>query len=243
MTTTTTLDKLKALNFTDTGTDIPRRLICSVEGHPRTGKTHFALGGPEPILYIGMDSGGEGLLQKFRLKGKHILDIWLKPPAGLSQSEYQEAWVKAKHAISECISYGEGTLVIDTDTEVYALARLAHFGKLTQVMPHHYGPVYAEMRDMVRRAYERPKLNVVYIYKTKPVYLNDHRTDQYEIDGYSGMRYEVQANLLARRTQQPNKPPRFEIHVQDCRQNPAVIGQSYGGEFMNLEFLLGMVHD
>ncbi len=42
------------------------------------------------------------------------------------------------------------SIVIDTASEAWELVRLARFGKLTQVMPQHYGPVNTEFRDMIK---------------------------------------------------------------------------------------------
>ncbi len=44
---------LLALRFKPKKADPQKRLIIQVEGHEKTGKTHFALSAPGPIAYFG----------------------------------------------------------------------------------------------------------------------------------------------------------------------------------------------
>jgi hypothetical protein len=58
--------KLKSLGFSDAVVETPYRLIASVSGKEKTGKTHFALTAPEPIIFFNIDVGTEGVVGKFQ---------------------------------------------------------------------------------------------------------------------------------------------------------------------------------
>ena len=54
------------------------RLIVSVEGLEKRGKTHFAMTAPPPIAYFDMDIGAEGVVNKFE---DRLAGTW--PPPGV----------------------------------------------------------------------------------------------------------------------------------------------------------------
>lgn len=64
---------LKSDSFvTATSTTVSSRVIASIEGSSGTGKDHFALGAPDPIVVFNFDCGLEGVIEKFVRKGKRI---------------------------------------------------------------------------------------------------------------------------------------------------------------------------
>jgi hypothetical protein len=132
-------------------------------------------------------------------------------------------------------------VIVDTDTEVYELARLAKFGKLSQVMPQNYTEVNNEYREVLRLAYDSP-MNSVFIHKMKPKYINNARTADYEPSGFGDMEYNSQINVITYR-EDGDEGPEFSVFVKDCRSNPNVNGEWLKGPMCNFEFLLGMVHD
>ena len=110
------------------------------------------------------------------------------------------------------------TIIIDTATELWELMRLARFGKLSQVQPHHYGPVNAEFRDILRKAYDTDK-NLILVHKQKPEYINDKRTGGVERAGFGDIPYIVQVNMVVGRDEDG-----FYFQVRDCRPNEALAG-------------------
>src|SRR3990170_4136638 len=65
--------QLKALGFSDDYVETPRRLVISLSGPAKSGKSHFSLTAPEPIIYINVDIGTEVVVGKFQDKGKYVL--------------------------------------------------------------------------------------------------------------------------------------------------------------------------
>lgn len=234
------ITQLKSLGFSDDYVETPRRLIASLSGREKTGKTHFALTAPEPIFFINVDIGTEGVVNKFQDAGKKIYIYDLRVPKTASKDIYVPMWENLKTIFSRVYSLKSGTVIVDTDTETYELARLAKFGKLSQIMPQHYTEVNSEYREVLRQAYDSP-MNSVFIHKMKPKYVNNARTSEYEPSGFGDMEYNSQINLICYRDD--SSEDKFSVFIKDCRTNPNVNGEYLRGEMCNFDFLLSLVHD
>jgi len=232
--------ELEGMGFSDDVIERPRRLIVSVSGKPKTGKTHFALTAPDPIFFINVDIGTEGVLDKFQAEGKRIYVHDVRVPKTGSKDVYVPMWENLKNIFKKVFQVGAGTVIADTGTEVYELARLAKFGKLTQVMPQHYTEVNSEFREVLRLAYES-SMNMVFIHKMKPVYIQNQRTNEYEPSGQSDMGYNTQANVTTYR-EDTDEGTKFSAFIKDCRHNPNVNGQLLEDEMCSFDFLLDLVH-
>jgi hypothetical protein len=232
--------ELMAMGFSDEYVQVPRRLVVSLSGKEKTGKTHFALTAPEPIFFINVDIGTEGVVNKFQDSGKKIYIYDLRVPKTAVKDVYVPMWENFKTLMHKVYSVKHGTVVIDTDTETYELARLAKFGKLSQIMPQHYTEVNNEYREILRLAYDSP-MNSVFIHKMKPKYINNVRTLEYEPSGFGDMEYNSQVNLICYRDDSGGSPE-FSVFVKDCRQSPNVNGEYLRGGMCNFEFLLSLVH-
>ena len=51
---------------------LPKRLVISLAGFEKTGKTHLAFTGKSPIVIFNLDLGTEGVIEKFQAAGKEI---------------------------------------------------------------------------------------------------------------------------------------------------------------------------
>lgn len=237
----TTIEQLKALGFSDAKVESPKRLIVSLSGREKTGKTHFSLTAPDPVLFFNIDLGTEGVIGKFQEDGKKVMVYDVRFSKQSSNAlDYRPLWTDLKSRLAAAWNLGKGTVVIDTATEAYELARLAHFGKLTQVMPHNYTEVNSEWRELMRLAYDS-RMNTVMIHKMKAKYINNVRTGDYETAGFGEIGYLVQVNLTAYREDDENGP-QFNMLIQDCRQNAAISGQVLRGPMVDYGFLLNLVH-
>lgn len=242
----TTIAQLKALGFSDVQVDIPRRLIASISGKEKTGKTHFCLTAPSPIVFFNIDLGTEGVVEKFQAgfggqPPKQVLINNIRIPKGAKQDIYATMWRELWQKVETAYKLHTGTIVLDTSTEAYEMCRLAHFGKLTQVMPHQYAVVNNDWREFMRMAYDSTA-NTLLIHKVKPKYVNNVRTSEYEISGMSEIPYLVQANLTTFRDDSSGEQT-FGITIIDCRQNPVLSGTVLRGPTCNFDFVLGLVHD
>lgn len=200
--------------------------VCSF-GHEKRGKTFWALSAPGPIAVISSDSGTESAVHQWQSAGKEILVFQhVLPPAGQKIDVYESAWNKVSAALFEAITSKQfRTVVIDTATEFWELIRLARFGRLTQVMPHHYGPVNAEFQSLVQKASASDK-NSIWIHKMKKVYKagkdgKEAWTGEWERSGYSGFGYLVDVVVEHDIVDQE-----FAVRVIDSRFRPTIVNGS-----------------
>lgn len=237
--------QLQAQGFSDTIGERRRRLVCSIEGKEGTGKTTLACTAPDPIIYIDIDVGTEGVVEKFQdgSNGGPAKRIFIKPirvPKAADRETYDGLWSDMRTAIETAYRLKHGTVVIDTASEAWELCRLARFGKLAQVPPHLYGQVNADWREFLRLAYDS-HMNTILIHKVKPVYINNARTSDVEIAGMSDVPYLVQVRLSTYKAQ-GDDGAQFGFRVLKCRPQQPLEGESFVGPMCSFPFLLNMVH-
>lgn len=232
--------EIQKLGFVNAKTlDSFPRIILSISGLEKQGKSHFAFSSPGPIALFNSDTGEEGVIEKFRKKK----DIWVMNVARIDEDAAEKApleWDKFKKAYNHCLRSKEvRSIVIDTATEIWELLRMARFGRLTQVMPYQYGPVNAEYRTLIRDAYNFDK-NLILIHKMKAQYVNDKRTGEWERSGFSDTGFLVQVNTQIYRYA-PEDGGAFCLWVKDCRQNPELAGEVLEGDMCTFPMLAMMV--
>lgn len=202
------------------------RLIMSLCGLEKTGKTHLSLSAPGPIAYLSLDFGDEGVIEKF-VTQKLIFKAEFKIPSARGNKNAREGmkdqaediWEDFKAKYQYALNNAR-TVIVDTETEAWELIRLARFGKIDQVKPIHYGPVNREYKEvMIKSAYEA-NANVILLQRLKKEWLNDKATGNYEQAGYSGIPFDVQVN--ARTFIDENG--KFALYIDNCRQNANLRG-------------------
>ena len=226
--------EMVGLGFHKAGTtNTKHRLILSVDGHEKQGKSHFALTAPQPIALFDVDTGLEGVVDKF----KHTSGIFQKSyryHGNMKQPEYEKIWDAFLEAYLGALGVASvRTIIWDTATELWELLRMARFGKLTQVMPYHYGPVNAEFRELVRKVYDTDK-NMILVHKRKKKYVDDMWKGGYERAGFTDMGFLVQLNSTIFRDKDSRE---FVLHIQDCRQNAAMMDTELEGPMCTFPFL------
>lgn len=237
--------------WTRADSEMSQRLILLASAPQKSGKTHFGLTAPAKkkgkrsgLGVFNFDIGLEGVVQKFQHdKEIHVCDCRLDIPRagakGWSQKEMEATadsanriWEKFLDRYQYALEHFR-SIVIDTGTELWELHRLARFGKLEQVKPHHYGPVNAEHRELFRMAYDTD-VNLIYIQKMKDEYANDQRTGRLKSAGFSDAPYQSQANVrLGRIRDEDSGVVLFSATIDasspenpwgGCRLNPEVEG-------------------
>jgi len=208
--------------FSKASDKILPRLIASVSGMEKNGKTSFALSAPGPIIYFNFDFGLEGVINKYA----GSKDIYVKEyrfSRVMTPDKYVTLMAGFTTDFHSALRSKARTIVIDTATELWELLRLARFGKLTQVQKWHYGPVNAEYITLMREGYSYDK-NVVLLHKMKRTYVNDAFTGAYERKGFNDTGYLAQANLEVYRD---GLDGGFYLTINDCRQNSALGGMEF----------------
>ena len=231
---------LTKLGFTEPSSTIIPRLISSISGLDKQGKTHFGLTMPAPIVLFNTDIGEEGVMHKFDGKVEHAMDVGV--PAEEESEDAEGVWKKFKAGYYGALEASDDdcrSLLIDTGTEVWELMRLAEFGQLAQIMPYMYGPVNAKFRRLVRDSYKYNK-NVMWLHKMKPKYVNDKRTAEYERSGFGDMPFLVQLNAQIWRYDVEDGGE-FVLTVTNSRHEPDLIGEELEGGMCNFPTLASLV--
>lgn len=220
-----------------------KRMIISLSGEEKTGKDHCALTFPEPIYIHSFDIGLEGVVDKFingpfGHKRIYVAEYELEVQPGEASAQVvadsaDKVWNQFvsnyKDGLASC---GQGTTVVDTLSEAWELVRLSRFGKLTQVMPHMYGPVNAEFRDILREAYDHDG-NTVFLSKLVDEWENytdstgkekGRKTGNKTRKGFSDLPFQVQINAICNREDQAGGGSEFSVTIEDCRFNPDANG-------------------
>ena len=214
------------------------RIVLSISGLEKCGKTHFALTAPAPTIMFSTDIGEEGVVEKFSDK-----EIWVMPIARMDEDSAEQApkeYARFHEAYTDALRNKDvRTIIFDTATEIWEMLRMARFGRLTQVMPYQYGPVNSEYRALIREAYGYNK-NLILLHKMKPQYVNDKRTADYDRAGFGDTGFLVQVNTRVYRYS-PEDGGDFAIYVEDCRQEPNMAGEELVGPMCSFPFLAGMV--
>ena len=208
--------------FKKVSSEIKPRLIASVSGKEKHGKTSFALSAPGPIIYFNLDFGQEGVIDKYS-GDKDIYEKEYKFTRLETADRYVTLWTGFVTDFRAALQSKARTIIIDTATEAWELVRLARFGKLAQVMPHNYGPVNAEYMGIIREGYSYDK-NVILLHKLKKQYVNDMFSGNYERAGFNNTGFLVQTNLEVYRD---GLDGGFYLKVLDCRQNSALGGMEF----------------
>lgn len=209
----------------------------------RKGKTHFALTAPGPIGYVALDLNAENVAVKAQQQGKAIkfADFsrgkFAAPMVGKPDVNFH---VNRWKAINETLlSLAEDSnirsIVVDTGTQLYEDIRMYKLGKLTQVMPHHYGPVNDELRALIQTLNGSGK-HLIVTHKYDKEYKNDKWDGKsYARKGWSDMAYQCQINLrheceMVKEDREEEIEqgrtvrPQFCTVVEDCNQNPLLKG-------------------
>jgi hypothetical protein len=219
-----TLEDLKNSGWQATAKLAPRRSIMSIEGLDKSGKSRLAMSAPEPIVYLDLDVGTEGVIEPMMAQ-REILLYQVEQPSKLgTQSQvmdrFSAVWQDIQARVSEALQLESGTLVIDTFGEAYEICRLAHFGKLAQVQPHQYANCYKDLREICRVAY-KSHMNCILLHKLG----SNFHTGELEFQGWKDVPFQVQTTLRTSRENTPTGPV-FSAEVMSCRQQMSLMGQT-----------------
>lgn len=122
---------------------VPRIVAASV-GDVGTGKTHFWLTGPAPVVVLSFDRGTEGVVEKFRSEQDKEIRVkhydW-EPTEELEQQFTKEQAVLLRNEfikdfVTAC-SFAR-TVIVDKETAMWNLFRYAEFGSPKGEVPRDF---------------------------------------------------------------------------------------------------------
>lgn len=201
------------------------RLVVSVEGHQKTGKTYFALTAPAPIGILDFDTGLDGVVENFAgQKEIHVARYpanWadLMREVGRDETKIKDAAQKIFDKFLDDYEYALAnfrSVVIDSTSQVRETVRLAKLGKLEQVKARNYGQVNLEDESIIRMALAASGVNVIFISRVKKKYVADNWNGSYERSGLKEVEYG--ANVVIETIRNGGGPEAFAFRVKDCRK-------------------------
>lgn len=147
---TATKDPL-ASRFERSGGLLKHRLIARSYGEVGTGKTHFWLTAPGPIVVQSFDQGLEGVaLEQYALKDIYPIEYDWSPTKDLSQDDA----IALRDTFIEDYEYAlkhARTILWDKETDVWELFRYAQFGEPNDA-PRNYPQLNQHYRKIVNMA-------------------------------------------------------------------------------------------
>jgi hypothetical protein len=172
-----------------------RRIIMAVCAMEKCGKTTFGLSAPGPTGYFNFDRKVESAVLEMLGIGESDLYIREIRVNGTDpQDKHQAEWEEVHAAFLWMLSSDNiRTIVVDTESEMWELARMAAFGKLTQVMPYQYTMLNSMYKNMLDQCDKHNK-NVIFLRKMKKQYKNDVWSGRYEPSGFAKLKDIVQVN-------------------------------------------------
>lgn len=234
--------------LTDTG--LPRRLILRVGGLDKSGKTHFALTAPSPIAIINADRGLEGVAEKFLGEKEINVTPNFRDMPSETEDQQEKRWSELYDCYWSALEDNSTrSIVMDTDTEAWEIARLAKLGRLEKVPPLKYTQLNRMFREMIDAAFTHDK-NLILICKYKKQYMVREGSDdlgkwngKYEPSGFNDLPFIVQANLRTRMTRDDDGMQVPSVEIVNCRQNMGLNGEVFEGDLANFPWAASMIID
>ena len=215
------------------------RAIVALSGMPKSGKTHFGLSAPDPIVIYNLDEGIREIVGKF--VSKSIYSIPLEVERG------KEDWERFETSFAEMVQCPDiRTIVVDTESELVELARMAEWGRTT-AKQHHHGKVNSKYRQVMRLA-ANSHVNLILLRQMRKVYVTvgvGEKAEKvwsgaWEPVGMTKIDYMVHVVGELRRNRSAGE---FELEIQNCRQVPEldqVVLRGGSVDFATLGVLLGL---
>ena len=180
--------------------EIPQRLLVSVWGQEKTGKTSFALTFPPPIYFFDFDLGAECVLPKFKDKEVYYVRYNTKLLSD-DIDVYQALFNSFKSDLSEALKSNGGTIVLDSATQIWGLVQKVYLDKIMKrreqksqtVFPFDYANANLAYEGIISAVKENNDMNLVLTHRAREVYSSKgQRTGEYEAQQNSRTPYFVQ---------------------------------------------------
>lgn len=146
----------------------PTSVLMDVIGDTGTGRSRLALTAPGPMAYIHTNEKIRGLIEPFAKLKKiktHCFAGTFFGTTEAKQKQAMEQWRAFRRHYLDAYNWAR-TIVIDSDTELWELIRLAFFGDFkpsTGRLDVNWGPVNAEWMSLIKHYRSQSKTNLILI--------------------------------------------------------------------------------
>jgi hypothetical protein len=206
-----------------------KRMIVASRGEDKDGKTQFGLTMPAPIAAFPFDNNTMEMIEKWQMFKKILVPTEpLDYTEATALEEWKPIWDRFEDMWADVVaSKSIRSILLDTGSEAHELARLAYFGKLTEVMPTHYAKVNARFKRLIDMVYKTDK-NILITHQLKDEYVKNNRTGERVLAGYAPVKYKVQINILHWRDLERRDAEKgtegFGLTIINATQSPELAG-------------------
>jgi hypothetical protein len=232
--------------FVDARTIKMKRVVLSVWGMPKDGKTHFALTGRKPVYYHSLDVGIQELLPKFRKQRIKVADYSMTEETDV---EVYGPLLKSFHEdyLLALRTPGPGTIVVDTATQLWQVINKVKLDGIKKnrkdgrILPFDYADANTYMGGMLRRAMQQNEKDVIFIGRAKPIYIKSESTGVFEFQGFNETPSIVQATLQIIKRENEEGQPFWVARIESNRFDPELNGMELESPTLDLvrELFLG----
>jgi hypothetical protein len=214
--------------------DETKYAIVILYGADQSGKTHWAFSAPKPIIVLTFDPGNirRGVARKYA--GQDIQIAKFELPKGLvATSELaQVAKVETDRyqaTFNDAVMGGHfRTIIMDREDEAWELHRYDEFDGKQGAKAHHYTPLNAGYKAMIKQA-EKYKKNLIMIDAEKDEWKNEKPTGRKIKEGFKHLGMLSQLTLQAEVDNRDN----FRMNVIRCRDDATKNGEVLTTERLN----------
>lgn len=201
--------------------------VTILQGLDQSGKTHFAFSAAAPILVLTFDPGNirRGVARKYAGQ-KDIQLATFEVPKGLvaTATLAKEAAIVADRYRDTFTEAATGThfktIIMDREDEAWELFRFDEFDGSASKKAHHYTPLNAAYKAMLKQA-EKHKKNLIMIDACKDEWKNEKPTGNKVREGFKNLGMLSQVTL----ENQVDAYDNFQIQVIRCRDDATKNGQ------------------
>lgn len=238
--------------FVDARTIKMSRVVLSVWGMPKDGKTHFSLTGRKPVYYHSLDVGIQELLPKFKRQRIKVADYQMTED---TDTQVYGPLLKSFHEdyLLALGTPGPGTIVIDTSTQLWQVIQKVKLDGIraernkkggrgeARIFPFDYAEANTYMGGMIRRALQQEQKDVIFIARAKPVYKGGDATGEFEFQGFNETPSIVQATIQIIKREGEDGKPYWVARIDSNRFDPDLNGMEIDNPTLDLvrEMFLG----
>ena len=211
-------------------------------GEPKTGKTHFSLTYPAPILLVSLDLGADFVIQK-HYSGKDIKVLKYELPIVDTlkpQAWAEPLWTRIKTDYeTELNSKKYKTVILDTGTSLWEIIRYSFVEEQNrnQLRSRDYGEPNARFTAILQKPILMG-INMVTINHLKDEYVEDKSTGKKVIDGFR--RTNSYVDIIAS-SEFRKATKKMIVRIEDCRFDPMLTGiELPNPSYADLMMLLGV---
>jgi hypothetical protein len=216
----------RVTKFESIPTSVPPAVCISVQGMQGKGKTYFSFTAPEPIGLINFDDGWQRVIHHFQGKSINKADIESPDiPKGWTPEQVTNLYAPVYEQFKREFEFALAnmrTVVVDTMTSAWAIARLAFLGTQGGVKgkQYAYSPVNDDFRRLLRLRRKHPETNIILLHREKAEYVSDQKTGNFELAGFGEIPFEVD-DLIRVDTVGAD----FTVKILESKTTPAVTGK------------------